>query len=225
VRREWSSWYFGDKPDMEEVLRWQGLSNYEKFQEGILRLRKGAQYEPTVNELQDGSFKTDTVLISSSYCESEVLQLHLSDIYQRYAESCYDGSIHQISVGLERVDDFMGSFSVAFNNMDLDVKSEPQYREMLYRSFKVKSHLDTTKDSNENACTNNQNTLMLLTRFDDFLCGFTASDQSLSLEIEDNTANFAVGYKDMTIQYSRAALFRQHRRVCPGLADVDEKVL
>jgi hypothetical protein len=117
----------------------------------------------------------------------------------------------------------MGSFSAAFNNMDLDVKSEPQYREILYRSFKVKAHLDTTKDSDEIACTINQNKAMRLTRFDDLLGGFTARNQSL--EMEDNNANASFGYKDMIIQYSREAILRQHRCACPGLADVDEKVL
>jgi hypothetical protein len=89
VRREWSRWYFGDKPDMEEVLRWNGLSNDEKFQEGILRLRRGAHYEPTEMELGMGKFKNFDM--TRHFNEESVVVNFLSGLCNvfEFSASCY----------------------------------------------------------------------------------------------------------------------------------------
>jgi hypothetical protein len=142
VRREWARWYFGDKPDMEEVLRWNGLNNDEKFQEGILRLRRGAQYEPTEDALKMYKFKTVLGGNTESACENTMLELQMSDIYQRYAESCYDPSMARINIGTSSADtDWMQTLikDAIFQTLTKEVGSNNEIflREVHFRCMKV----------------------------------------------------------------------------------------
>jgi hypothetical protein len=145
ARREWSRWYFGDKPDMEEVLRWEGLNNDEKFQEGILRLRRGAQYEPSTFALEKQvDFEANSTLSSCLTrtkrlhlnVDGETLPFHLSDIYQCYSEACYDFTT------LFKPNNFpnrLKNASHAHTEVDYST-NELSLREVVYRSMKLWFH-------------------------------------------------------------------------------------
>jgi hypothetical protein len=82
---------------MDEVLRWKGLSNEQKFEEGFLKLRRSGQYEPTVDVLKRQHFVSTELakdfqeeLLSLQPHRDQLLDLHIADINQRYSQSCYD---------------------------------------------------------------------------------------------------------------------------------------
>jgi hypothetical protein len=135
VRSEWIRWYFGYKPDMEEVVKWKSLSNEEKFREGILKLRGGAQYEPTIVELEQRKY---TSLASCAAEEDDVcnedLRLYFADIYQRYAESCYDRDVVSVAESADSLQNMCFAMEqiVSFHTSD-----EVTVRERFYRCLKI----------------------------------------------------------------------------------------
>jgi hypothetical protein len=192
VRREWSRWYFGDKPDMAEVLRWKGLNNKEKFEEGILRLRRGAQYEPTKEQLESGLFATviEKMVLEENFCLDfwgvwsemynrakacyhpaiissysiadeqqinetsenltrydeilhEAITLDWPDIYQRYAETCYDSVFTDIVSSCSTTTNMKMWFANLLEqettlSAALDCEAnEPSMREAIYRCMKI----------------------------------------------------------------------------------------
>jgi hypothetical protein len=225
ARREWMHLFFGDKPDMEEVLRWNILSNSEKFQEGILRLRNTAQYEPTANELLAGSFRTDksfSNLIDCSCCEheNESLPLHLSDIYQRYAESCYDPYMINIASAFD--DDVKTLSNNSSNVENLDGINESQRREIMYRVNKIKSHLHSSNNGrNQESCNQKNQHAICLTIFDGLLDRSAAMYPMFSSNDEDTyETSPRLGYKDAIMQYAKEKLSEQHQRVCHKFIDI-----
>jgi hypothetical protein len=161
VRREWSRWYFGDKPDIEEVLRWKGLSNDEKFEEGILMLKRSCHYAPC----EEKYFTDSSVYISKASntidCNDSIgiydfqLSLCLSDIFQRYAESCY--------VPRATAPTFDNKENLSFF---LCLKAEVDIREAYYRDFKLLYHKVSVEEQQKNEHLSNTT----LNSFDGVIC-------------------------------------------------------
>jgi hypothetical protein len=206
VRREWSRWYFGDKPDMEEVLRWKGLSNDEKFQEGILRLRRGAQYEPTTVALNAGNFKTaiQEADVFATHIYEAALHLELSDIYQLYAASCYDDDIKKLAN-----EPSMRSRNIAKVITSTSVGSlERHTRETLYRSEKILctvASLDTkTKEAEAKTLNSFDGSISASL---DLSC---TTPEMVRNEGEDVSVHFV---REAIIQDARKLLFGQHENI------------
>jgi hypothetical protein len=210
VRREWSRWYFGDKPDMEEVLRWKGLSNDEKFQEGILKLRRGAQYEPTKDDLTAGKFKSSLKEVDalSTHIDEASVHLKLSDIYQRYAAFCYDDVVMKIATEAnKRSYTVLQVVSSATVVPLLYLDNEMQMREMLHRSDKVLSNISSLESGNNDSVT--------LNAFDGSVatCSNLSRRMSEMVRSIDERADSSIMKEDV-IRDARKLLFGQHEKVC-----------
>jgi hypothetical protein len=123
------------------VLRWKGLSNDEKFQEGILRLRRGAQYEPVIVSLEkqvdyEANFTLNSCLTRTKRLDVESLAFELSDIYQRYSEACYD---LPTLVKPDNSPNWLDDASHSKTEWNYS-PNEPSLREVVYRSMKVWFH-------------------------------------------------------------------------------------
>jgi hypothetical protein len=226
VRREWMRWFFGDKPNLEEVMKWKKMSNDQKFEEGILRLRRGAQYEPTEEEIGSGKFKSSMLTINDKQsldedvCEKEMLYLHMSDIYQRYAESCYDPNIRQTTSMTENIDEIVKTITLSSDIDSLDLREEVQKRETLYRMLKVfqaKQSPTIKDDAGENVVVPSEQ--LDLQRFHGLLNSLgTSSPTSFCStdvnEIIDNDHTSIDVSRESIIGFAKEKLFQQHHAIC-----------
>jgi hypothetical protein len=192
-------WFYGDKPDLEEATK--KLSKDEQFQEGILRLRRGAQYEPTSEDLVAGKFTTARLLcldreefMRGSLCFEEMLYMHLSDIYQRYAQSCYDRSIRR-AVGRviasgghteELRNALINASSLNHTDDSLDLRDETQVRECMYRSIKLLSCQKDSAESDQQPADLSKRPCVVSSAQFDQLLGTTSEDDKYNKDFRCN---------------------------------------
>jgi hypothetical protein len=181
----WSPLYFGAQPNFEEATK--KLTKDEAFEEGILKLRRGAQYYPTDEDLLAGKYSNNAIQhkIQSAVLGEADNCLHLSDIYQRYGQSCFDPKIQDVAVKTNSLQQLKTEIPSVAN--ELQVSDEVQMREVYYRSLKVYQHkFFKNGESDPDATTT-------LTAFESVIHEFqsTASFQNHPFEEKRNKENTA----------------------------------
>jgi hypothetical protein len=141
----------------------------------------------------------DNELHTAPSCLEEMLDMHLSDIYQRYAESCYDAIIHKAAFLGQTMSELVDSVSTSPNISLVDMSDETQRRETMFRVTKRYCNIDSTKDK-----------VLALTSFDRLICSLSDSPAVL---LNKGTVDYSA-LRDKVVEDSRERLFQLYERVC-----------
>ncbi len=177
IRSQWYKWYYGDLPDITIAIQMNTITKQEEQSMGMDVLRKLAYHKPTIEDIQSGKYLRSNNSDSSSSNSVEMeynVDIQLSDIFQRYSESCYDTDcINVISKIIKTslscsssIDDILTVICMnsimtiqqgnsSYSDYD-NMYDEIQIRELLYRCMKVygssssyNNNIAMTVDSNK----------------------------------------------------------------------------